>query len=279
MLARAYPWMIPAVQPAFASSAGEWSGETPLDDSRAGAALAGPVDGIAHAAQASAQPPSLGVAAIEVIICSGFVTQIVVAAALSFVGMPPALTLGYLTTLSLVDTALLLLLILLFLRRSGDAPRDVFLGRRPVSREVLAGVGYIPIVFVLVLVVGSLILRFAPWLHNLEQNPLEALLSNPRDALLFGVVAVVAGGLREEMQRAFVLTRFRQSLGGGALGLVLFSVAFGAGHLLQGYDAAIITGTLGAMWGGLYLGRGSIVAPFVSHAAFNLIEVVRFGFF
>jgi membrane protease YdiL (CAAX protease family) len=107
------------------------------------------------------------------------------------------------------------------------------------------------------------------------QNPLQDLLDTPFNAAMFGLVAVVAGGVREEVQRAFILHRFEQRLGGAVLGLALFSVAFGAGHAMQGWDAAIATGTLGAFWGAIYLLRRSIVATMVSHAAFNLTEIAH----
>ncbi|MGH9145401.1 MAG: CPBP family intramembrane glutamic endopeptidase, partial [Vicinamibacterales bacterium] len=103
------------------------------------------------------------------------------------------------------------------------------------------------------------------------------LIRTARDAVVFAVVATLAGGLREEMQRAFVLRRFERHLGGAPVGLVIFSVMFGAGHALQGWDAAITTGALGAFWGAVYLRRGSIVAPVVSHSAFNAAEIVRFA--
>ena len=60
---------------------------------------------------------------------------------------------------------------------------------------------------------------------------------------------------------------------GPGLALVLTSVAFGAGHTLQGYDVAVATGVLGAFWGLLYLGRRSVVAAAVSHGLFNLAQV------
>jgi membrane protease YdiL (CAAX protease family) len=91
----------------------------------------------------------------------------------------------------------------------------------------------------------------------------------------FLFVAVVAGGVREELQRAFLLHRFRTSLGGPAVGLVATSVAFGLGHTLQGWDAAVVTGALGALWAAMYLGRGSAVAPIVSHGLFNSAELLR----
>jgi membrane protease YdiL (CAAX protease family) len=76
------------------------------------------------------------------------------------------------------------------------------------------------------------------------------------------------------VQRAFIRHRFEQYLGGAMTGLVIFSVVFGLGHLIQGRDAAIATGLLGAFWGIVYLRRRSIVAPVFCHALFNLTEVV-----
>ena len=69
----------------------------------------------------------------------------------------------------------------------------------------------------------------------------------------FVVLLMMAGGLREELQRAFLLRRFEQHLGGARVGLVVTSLAFGLGHTLQGWDAAVGTALLGAVWGALYL--------------------------
>jgi membrane protease YdiL (CAAX protease family) len=87
---------------------------------------------------------------------------------------------------------------------------------------------------------------------------------------------MVAGGVREEVQRGFILHRFDQFLGGAAAGVIVFSVFFGLGHLEQGFDAAIATGTLGAFWGVVYVRRRSIVAPMVSHAGFNLAQLAKY---
>ena len=87
---------------------------------------------------------------------------------------------------------------------------------------------------------------------------------------------MVAGGVREEVQRGFIVHRFGQYLGGGGLGVAFYSLLFGLGHYEQGYDAAIATAVLGAFWGVLYLRRGSIVAPVVSHAGFNLAQVLKY---
>ena len=87
---------------------------------------------------------------------------------------------------------------------------------------------------------------------------------------------MVAGGVREEIQRGFILHRFSQYLGGGAVGVVVHSALFGLGHVDQGWDATLAVGTLGAIWGTIYLMRRSIIAPMVSHAGFNLAQLVKF---
>jgi len=153
----------------------------------------------------------------------------------------------------------------------------VLLGRRGPRREAAFGVLLVPAVFLLVGAIAWAIARWAPGLKNVAENPLASLLRDPRDIAVFAFVVIIAGGVREEVQRAFVLHRFEQHLGGAVPGLVLFSLAFGAGHALQGYDAAVMTGVLGLFWGWIYLRRRSIVAPMVSHAAFNLIEVLHHG--
>jgi membrane protease YdiL (CAAX protease family) len=183
---------------------------------------------------------------------------------------------AYVVGLSLVDAVVLVGLILLFLRAHGESPRKVLLGTRRVADEFAYGV---PLTLIaLVAGVGTLLAieQLAPWLHNVKDNPLAGLLRSQRDVWLFGLVVIVAGGVREEIQRAFLLHRFEVWLGGGAVGVIVTSAAFGVGHLLQGYDAAIVTGMLGALWGVVYLRRRSVVAPMVSHAGFDLVQIAQF---
>jgi membrane protease YdiL (CAAX protease family) len=222
------------------------------------------------------------VALIEVLICSDVVTQYAIGGTLIAFGYRPTLASGalsvrYVVALSLGDAALLIGLIVLLLYVHGERPRDVFAGRRPIVAEALFGVLLIPIAFGIAIAVMLTVQRFAPSLHTVEQNPLQGLLRTPRDAWLFALVVVVAGGVREEIQRAFLLHRFEVWLGGSVVGLVVTSVAFGAGHFgLQGVDAGIATGLLGAFWALVYLRRRSAVAPIVSHAAFDLLQIVPY---
>ena len=76
-----------------------------------------------------------------------------------------------------------------------------------------------------------------------------ALMRDPMLAVTFAFVVVLAGGVREELQRGFQLHRLTGHVCGPGLALVLTSLAFGAGHTLQGYDVAVATGVLGAFWG------------------------------
>jgi membrane protease YdiL (CAAX protease family) len=221
------------------------------------------------------------VAFLEVLLCSDYPTQLALGGTFSALGYGPFTSTGdlsvvYVVGISLLDTLLLIGLVLLFLMAHGERPRDVIVGRRPVAQEIAAGIPMILVAVGIAIAVLLLTQTLAPSLHTVPTNPLQKLLQSPRDAWLFALVVIVAGGAREEIQRAFLLHRFEQWFGGGAVGVAVTSVAFGAGHLLQGADVAIATGLLGAFWGVVYLRRRSAVAPMVSHAGFDLLQIVQF---
>ena len=254
----------------------------PVDPSRAGLQpdLSGlNLEAARTAAHATTPLHDRLVAIAEVTLCSGFPTQLSLIVLFTLVGAAPVtpagqLSLSYVVWLSLADAALVLLLVWLLLRAHGERPVDTFVGTRGFGSEMLLGIGLVPVALLIVAITFGIMVQVAPWLHNVPKNPLEALIRSPASAVWFGVVAVVAGGLREEVQRAFILRRFEQHLGGGVTGLVVFSVAFGLGHLVQGWDAVVATSLLGAFWGVVYLKRRSVVAPIVCHAIFNLTEIM-----
>jgi len=219
----------------------------------------------------------------EVLICSGYPTQIAVASLLRMAGWSPLLANGQLSgrfifAVSMIDAVLLVALILFFLRRGGESPRAVLFGRVSALREAGWGALMLPLTLALVIGVSAAIRTFVPSLRNVPVNPLESLIHSPGGLLMFIGVAVIAGGVREELQRAFVLHRFRHHLGGTAVGVLVSSLFFGLGHTLQGLDAAIITGLLGLAWAVAYLRRGSAVGPIVNHALFNTVELVGAAF-
>ncbi len=216
----------------------------------------------------------------EIAMCSGYPTQIMLGELLKDIGIAPltadgALSARFVFALSLGDTVVLIALMRWLLIRNGERPRDVFLGGRRLGEEAVVGVLSVPFIVAMVLVLSLAIRAFLPFLRNVPANPLEGLLGTQTGLLAFLVVVIVAGGLREELQRAFLLHRFRHDLGSAGAGLVVTSVAFGLGHTLQGWDAAILTAALGAAWGLIYLTRGSAIATIVSHSLFNTGELLR----
>jgi membrane protease YdiL (CAAX protease family) len=229
-------------------------------------------------------PSNLGqraTALLEVMLCSGYPTQLMLVVIMTQLGMrirtpTGGLTPSFVFVLSLVDAVLVVSLIFFFIKARGESIRHVLLGDRKVVREGLLGIMLVPVVFLAVVILLGVLLTLVPRLHNVPRNPLEAMVQTPRDAVIFSVVVMIAGGVREEVQRGFIVHRFDQYLGGAAFGVAAYSVAFGLGHLEQGWDAALATGLLGAIWGCVYLVRRSIVAPMVSHAGFNLLQLIKF---
>lgn len=221
------------------------------------------------------------VALAEVILCSSVPTQVLITVALvasgwSHVEANGQYSLPFVVVVSLLDTAVLIALMVALTRAHGQSVSALWLGDRPIGREALRGLLLVPAVFLMVVVLLNALRMLAPWLHSVPENPLEQLAKGgAMNAALFALVAIFAGGVREELQRAFLLRRFEHHLGGVTVGIVVLSVAFGLGHWVQGLDAVITTGALGAVWAIVYVRRRSSVAPVVSHAGFNSLEVLR----
>jgi membrane protease YdiL (CAAX protease family) len=139
----------------------------------------------------------------------------------------------------------------------------------------MLGLALVPVVLVGVAAVVLALRAVLPWTQNVPVNPFLAFMESPADAAVFIIVVVLAGGVREELQRAFILHRFEQRLGGVRLGLVLFSIAFGALHFDQGIDVSVAVGLLGLIWGIIYIRRRSAVLAMVNHAGFNAMQVFQ----
>jgi len=219
-------------------------------------------------------------AIVEVIAVSGVPTGLLVATIVMLAtNMTPfdegGLTLEFLATVMLLDTALIAVLIRVFLELAGEDSRSVFIGRKPIWGEMWRGLALVPVMFAGVTAIVLGLRALMPWLNTVKVSPLEQYMKTPLDASIFLVVVVLGGGVREELQRAFVLHRFDQALGGVKLGLLAFSVLFGVLHLDQGIDVAIAIGSLGLFWGVLYVRRRSAVMGMTNHAGFNALQVVQ----
>ena len=219
-------------------------------------------------------------ALIEVFLCSGVPTQFSLGIILVLMGWSPtdpdgSLSLVYVCTLALTDMVLLIGLMIWLMRLHGESISRLWLGSRSIMTEIFLGLLWIPLLLLAVATLLYIIRTMIPELHNVIENPLEQLLDTTGGAIAFGFIAVLAGGVREELQRAFLLNRFEQHLGGPIVGVVLLSIGFGLGHLVQGWDAVLTTGLMGLFWAVMYLRRRSSVAPIVSHAGFNALGIIR----
>jgi membrane protease YdiL (CAAX protease family) len=233
------------------------------------------------ASETAARPPQpRWLALFEAVLVCGIPTQAFIAAALLLVArMSPrdgdGLSLRFFATLSLIDTVLVVVLIRFFLRSGGERPRDVLIGRRAIWREAALGLAFVPVVLIVVATVVLTLRTLFPWMQTVPTNPFLAFMDSPLEAAIFVVVVVLAGGVREEVQRSFILHRFEQRLGGIRLGLVLFTLTFGALHIDQGIDVSVAVGLLGLIWGIIYIKRRSAILPIVNHAGFNALQVFQ----
>ena len=224
------------------------------------------------------------VALAEVIAASGFPSQLGLSLLLLGLGVQPvdergALALRYVVGVWVLDVVVLLGFISWRLHATGESIRTLVVGTRPIRRETLFGLALVPLLIAVVTVVLGAIRLLVPALHNVATNPFEGLVRTARDAWILGAMAVLSGGLKEEAQRAFVLHRFDQHLGGACVGLVAFSLVFGMGHFIQGWDVGAVTTLLGLFWGILYLRRRSATASVVSHSGFNVVQILQFMLF
>jgi hypothetical protein len=186
------------------------------------------------------------------------------------------LSVAYVVGLSLADSVLLVALILILLHAHGERPREVLFGTKAAHPR---GGG-----------------RRADGADRAvdcagrarRRTALPPVAAYGRTQPAAGAAAIAARRLafragRDRRRRhsrrdsaGVPATPFRALAGRRNVGVICTSVAFGAGHLLQGADAALATGLLGAFWGVVYLWRRSCVAPMVSHAGFDLIQILQF---
>jgi membrane protease YdiL (CAAX protease family) len=220
----------------------------------------------------------------EVVLTSGFPTQLMIGLLLVGAGLGPRvpdgrLSMTFVVTLWLVDALAVVGLIAALVRLRGERLGALLFGTRSFLREAWLGLALVPVVFGLVVGALAAVRLLWPGLHNVAVNPFEDLIGSGRDAAVLAAVAVLSGGVKEELQRAFVLHRFEQHLGGARVGLVIFSVVFGVGHFIQGWDVSVVTTLVGLFWGVLYLRRGSFTASAVSHSGFNVAQIVQYVVF
>jgi len=105
---------------------------------------------------------------------------------------------------------------------------------------------------------------------------LGRLLTDPWHLPFWIILAIVKGGLSEELWRAFSLDRFERCFGRSGLlvAVAAGSLAFGMGHLYQGVDSVITTMVTSLVYSGVYIARRSAVEIVAAHATRDIVSIV-----
>ena len=235
------------------------------------------------------------VAWLEIFLLCGFVTQTMSEGILFAAGVQPEDPLRALFNFATVDALLVILLVAALQWRRGGVVAPF--GLHPTDWRKEFGIGtLVGLGLFLVVAIGSgLFLRSMCPSVPASRN-LAWMMDGSDDLFLLLGLGIVGGGLREEVQRAFILRRFEvvfrsrsgqggasqteQSTGGASgtvvspnagswVGLTLWSVLFGLSHSFQGLDAAITAVVAGLCLGGIFLWRQSLWTPMLSHTVAN----------
>jgi membrane protease YdiL (CAAX protease family) len=233
--------------------------------------------------ESSPEPPAgvaggfLAILEVALVATAGF---IVVPLVLALFGLSPHGILNNITNMTillLAEATVTLLLIRLLMALRGEVPSKIGWSCPDLLKEVGIGLLAIPVLFAATFLVKVSFQVFFPYWATVH-NPLLELIKTDRDLALLILASIYAGGLKEEVQRAFVLTRFRDSLGGIYVGLILWSLFFGYGHTLQGIDNAVGAGILGLLFGLLFIWRKTLTAPIVAHAMYDILTLTLYRF-
>ncbi len=180
-------------------------------------------------------------------------------------------------TYLLLESWITLVLLFAVLRAHRETLRDLGWRTRQWVTDATYGIALVPLLFALG---GAVNAAFRSWWpkYYVEQNPLTQIIRTPHDLGLFLLAAFIAGGIKEELQRAFILNRFRDHLGGSGIGLLVWSIAFGLGHYVQGLQGIVAATLFGFLFGLSYLVRGSLIAPIVAHSLYDASALLGYWF-
>lgn len=219
--------------------------------------------------------------AVEVILCTDLLATLVFQGAFFFLGYRPQLILHssrLLATFVICNSLFVLTTIALILRHRRESWRTVIGADFQWQREVVIGLCLIPVLLLATALAELFFRTLFPEMVT-EQNPLLSLIKTPRDVFWFLLMVSFSGGVKEEIQRAFVLRRFEKYLGGIYTGLTLFTFYFGAAHYMQGWDNAVGAGLLGLVFGLAYIWRQNLLVPLVAHTLYDWIVILGYWFF
>ena len=164
-------------------------------------------------------------------------------------------------------------LVWILLRANGERLRDLGFARDGMGRFLIrSGLLALGVFAVTNVVLNNI---FGALLGHGQTPPIAELFRDPHDAPYWIFSAILGGGIAEELERAFVLTRFEKLFGrsGLVLAVILDSIVFGLGHLYQGNASAVSSGFTGLMFALIFLHRRRVIDAMVVHALFDLMGI------
>jgi membrane protease YdiL (CAAX protease family) len=220
-------------------------------------------------------------ALLEILLLSGLISSLLAALPLSFFRGKSAELLTndakIVSAFLLLESGITLILLTAILKAHRESIRSLGFRWDRWKPNLLVGLALVPFLFLVNVIVASFFRTYLPK-YYIDRNPLTEIINTPKQLALFIFSALVAGGIKEELQRAFILTRFGRYLGGAGLGLILWSFAFGAGHYVQGGQGIAVAAIFGFVFGLTYLLSGSLIAPIVAHGAYDTLALLVFWF-
>jgi membrane protease YdiL (CAAX protease family) len=217
-------------------------------------------------------------ALLEVLLLSGLVSSFLAAIAFPLAAKERATLFqdaATMLTFVLVEALITFFLIGSILKIHSGSLRDLGLNWREWKPNLLIGIALVPLLFGINICVSTVFIHWLPQ-YAMDRNPLLEVIRTPRELALFLVAALIAGGIKEELQRVFILKRFQLYLGGARIGLILWSIAFGLGHYVQGAQGVVLAGLFGYIFGAIYLARENVIGPIVAHGLYDAITLVGY---
>jgi membrane protease YdiL (CAAX protease family) len=176
-----------------------------------------------------------------------------------------------------VVRALCMVALVLLILRSDGQKNALGLYRHEAGIDLLLGLPFTFGAFATALVSGLLVMAITRAAHSsmvdreaMERPSLLLDLFGGTSLPAFAAAIAVTATFEEVVFRGFLLPRLRHVTGAWWLAVGIGAVAFGAGHVYEGWTAVVQTAALGVFFGVAFIFRGRLLPVVVAHASFDV---------
>jgi membrane protease YdiL (CAAX protease family) len=165
------------------------------------------------------------------------------------------------------------------LRAAGESSQALGLARPAhLGKTLLAGLGYALLAYLAAIASTLLATRVLGW-PPMQTARLATIAGNPLVLAGWLAIAWTTAAFGEEvLYRGFLLDRLRALLGtsraAAGVAVLLQAVAFGFSHAYQGATGILVSGTLGLVFGLLYLRAKSLWPLVIAHGLIDTVGLV-----